>query len=230
MFIEIGRDANIDVEFIHTTQEYAEQLFRDSRVDVLLFANTLFQGEIKNNEGFKTGKVEIGQIKPALFSYKNRGIGIKDLRMSEDNWPLVFGSKKVVLAPFDGFDHWITSISKQLGSSEDEFNFRKTLIELQYGVKDLILHDANVFHYQLSKLPFDYGVTEVGQIVSNETDSSIFALTNETLTSGDSIAAILSRGLIHLRRQGKLRSVLSRYKVADWKNSSNRKHAIYLSH
>lgn len=230
VFDEIGREANIDFEFIHTEKKYAEQLFRDSNVDVILFADNLFQMEIKKTNKFPTGRVEIGRFKPALFSYKNNGIGIKDLKMSSQNWPLVFGSKKVVLAPFDSFGHWISSISMQLGQPEQEFNFKKTLIELQYGVKDLILHDANVFNYQLSKLSFDYGVTEVGTIVSEGDDSSLVAFTNEGLTKGDSIAAILSRGLIHLRRKGKLKAVLSRYKIADWEKQETVGRAEILSH
>jgi hypothetical protein len=216
MFKAIGRENQIDFEFVHTEKKYAEQLFKDSQVDVVLFADELFRLDMKSNSKFKMGKVEIGKIKPALFSYQNNGIGIKNLRMSKENWPLVFGAKKVVLAPFDSFNHWISMISKQIGNNGEKFNFKKALTELQYGVKDLILHDANVFHYQLSKLPFDYGVTEVGVIESAEEESSIFALTNESMNKGDSVAAVLSRGLIHLRRKGNLQRMLNSYKIADW--------------
>ena len=157
---------------------------------------------------------------------------IKNLIMSKQNWPIVLNNRKVVLAPFVGFNHWINSIYDKLGSTDEIFNIRRVLTQLQYGEKDLLLHDVNVFHYQLSKLPFQYGVNEVGRVVSTRRESSIFALTNENLTRGkeDSISVKFSRGIFHLRKTGKLRNILAKYRIKDWYDISKYDKNTHLSH
>ena len=48
--------------------------FSKQNVDILLFGDDIFYNEIQAKKEFAVGRVEVGRIKPAVFSQKNERI------------------------------------------------------------------------------------------------------------------------------------------------------------
>ena len=144
--------------------------------------------------------------------------GIKNKIVTKNNWPIMFGNNRVIMEPFYFENHWLADLAQNI--EPERRDFKSNIIKLQYGEADFIIDDENQFNFKIRSLGKTNSTKKVGTIYGDFETLKLYALTNEHLTFGDSMAARVSSGIAHLRRKGQLKSILGKYKLKDWVSRS----------
>ena len=215
----VAKSNNFNIKIVFTNKHYARDLFTNSHVDMVLFSDRLFREKLSREEKIKVGKIKIGEVKPAIFSRTKKFNRFKRFKINERNLIFLTGNHHPLFGNFDPLDHWVgEKFEKELAAvniSGPDLN--KTLTNLLYSENFTFIHDANIFNHQLSKLAYDLVVNFTQLEVLDKRQTAVYLLTNESMRTSDSLAAIISREILHLRRAGRLERILKNYRLSDWK-------------
>jgi polar amino acid transport system substrate-binding protein len=85
--------------------------------------------------------------------------------------------------------------------------------KLDAGRLDAVVEDGNVFNYQLDKLKLTSKIKSAGCAENIE----VYAPFSAALKNADELTKALDQGVKELRKSGKLKTIMAKYGLKDWK-------------